>query len=94
MPRTRLGTPLILNAGLETSAGFASHDTGRETRFPIGTRGVAMTDLHPSGTVRIGNERVDAISEGGFVDHDATVVIVGWSTGTAVVRGAEESGGG
>jgi len=42
----------------------------------IGVEGVAVTDLHPSGTAQFGEERVDVVSEGGFVPAGTRVQVV------------------
>jgi membrane-bound serine protease (ClpP class) len=38
--------------------------------------GVAVTDLHPSGTAQFGDERVDVVSEGSFVEAGTAVRVV------------------
>jgi membrane-bound serine protease (ClpP class) len=35
-----------------------------------------VTDLHPSGTAQFGEERVDVVSEGGFVPAGTRVQVV------------------
>ena len=42
----------------------------------IGVEGVAVTDLHPSGTARFGEERVDVVTEGDFVQAGTRVRVV------------------
>ncbi|MCH9015732.1 MAG: hypothetical protein IH877_08625, partial [Gemmatimonadetes bacterium] len=42
----------------------------------VGLDGVAATDLHPSGVVIVGNERMDVVSEGGFVNKGSKVRFV------------------
>jgi membrane-bound serine protease (ClpP class) len=45
-------------------------------RLPHGTRGVALTDLRPSGVVEIEGERVDVVSEGGWIRGGDQVEVV------------------
>jgi membrane-bound serine protease (ClpP class) len=42
----------------------------------VGMDGVAVTDLHPSGTAQFGDERVDVVSEGSFVEAGTAVRVV------------------
>jgi membrane-bound serine protease (ClpP class) len=42
----------------------------------IGRVGVALTDLHPGGTVEIDDERLDVVTEGDYVKRGAHVRIV------------------
>ena len=47
-----------------------------DTADLVGLEGVAVIDLHPSGTVVVGNERLDVVCESGFVDKGARVRVV------------------
>jgi len=38
--------------------------------------GVALTDLRPAGTVRVGSERLDVVSDAGFVEKGSRVRII------------------
>ncbi|MCJ7626895.1 MAG: hypothetical protein MUO50_00780, partial [Longimicrobiales bacterium] len=42
----------------------------------VGREGIAMTDLRPSGTVLIGEERVDAVSESEWIEDGTDVRVV------------------
>ena len=42
----------------------------------VGAEGVAATDLHPSGTAVFGGERLDVVSEVGFIDKGARIRVV------------------
>lgn len=42
----------------------------------VGVEGVAATDLHPSGTAVFGGERLDVVSEVGFIDKGARIRVV------------------
>jgi membrane-bound serine protease (ClpP class) len=52
----------------------------------VGQEGVAMTDLRPSGTVLIGEERVDAVSESEWIEESTTVRVVSSEGYRLVVR--------
>ncbi|HLS46995.1 MAG TPA: NfeD family protein, partial [Gemmatimonadales bacterium] len=42
----------------------------------VGSGGVALTDLRPSGVAEIGGERLDVVSDGGFIARGTEVVVV------------------
>jgi membrane-bound serine protease (ClpP class) len=52
----------------------------------LGREGVAMTDLRPSGTVLIGEERVDAVSESEWIEDGTDVRVVSSEGYRLVVR--------
>ncbi len=84
LPATGLVRRLILKTVLRTEEGFTSH--AQEKVLPRGTTGTALSDLRPAGKIRAEGKRLDAVSEGGFIPVGATVVIVSWRSGAAVVR--------
>jgi membrane-bound serine protease (ClpP class) len=42
----------------------------------VGKDGTAITDLRPSGTARIGEERIDVVTEGEYVAQGSRVQVV------------------
>jgi membrane-bound serine protease (ClpP class) len=52
----------------------------------VGREGVALTDLRPSGTVLIGEERVDAVSESEWIEDGTAVKVVSSEGYRHVVR--------
>jgi membrane-bound serine protease (ClpP class) len=52
----------------------------------VGREGVALTDLRPSGTVLIGEERVDAVSESEWIEDGTAVRVVSSEGYRHVVR--------
>jgi membrane-bound serine protease (ClpP class) len=90
LPATGLTRRLVLGQSLTVAEGFTSHDTKERESHPVGTMGEAVTDLRPAGKIQVERKRIDAVSEGGFIATGARVKIVGWRSGTAVVR--EERG--
>jgi membrane-bound serine protease (ClpP class) len=86
LPGSRVGGLFILSRKLDAGEGFVTHSTTPQDRFPVGSRGIAMGDLRPSGVVRIGSDRIDAVSEGSFISRGAGVAIVSWQAGHPVVR--------
>jgi membrane-bound serine protease (ClpP class) len=55
---------IFLKTAAARDEGFVSAPIRSEL---VGQEGVALTDLHPSGTARFGGERLDVVSEGGYV---------------------------
>ena len=54
-----------------------------------GKTGVAVTDLRPSGTVMIEEKRLDAVTDGEYVDADTPVVVTVVSGNRIVVEKIE-----
>jgi membrane-bound serine protease (ClpP class) len=69
-PRTR---GIFLRTATARDEGYIS---APERRDLVGKEGVAETDLRPSGVVVVGDERVDVVSEAGFVAKGARVRII------------------
>jgi membrane-bound serine protease (ClpP class) len=78
---TRSGVFLVTKG--ERKDGWAS-----AVRRPdlVGREGVALTDLRPSGTVLIGEERVDAVSESAWIEDGTMVKVVSSQGYRHVVR--------
>lgn len=81
---------IILQDRTTTDLGYISN-TDRSGL--LGSIGVAVTPLRPSGTAVIGDERVDVVTEGGFVDRDAAVKVVKVEGVRVVVREIFENKG-
>ncbi len=86
LPATGVTRRFVLKTALRAEEGFSSHSAETERALPEGTTGTALTDLRPAGKIRAEGKRVDAVSEGGFIQVGAKVVIVSWRSGEAVVR--------
>lgn len=66
-------TRMALRARTGSDEGYVS---SRRRVELVGMDGVAVTDLHPSGTAQFGDERVDVVSEGSFVEAGTAVRVV------------------
>jgi membrane-bound ClpP family serine protease len=42
----------------------------------LGSEGIALTVLRPSGTAVINNERIDVVSEGGFIEQNSRITVI------------------
>ncbi|MCA1025433.1 nodulation protein NfeD [Cytobacillus kochii] len=74
---------LILSDSTNTERGYISNKSRSEL---IGKQGYALTGLRPSGTIVIENERIDVVSEGGFIKKDAKVEVIKAEGSRVVVR--------
>ncbi|MCP3962021.1 MAG: nodulation protein NfeD [bacterium] len=82
--RTRLGRRLFLARGLESSAGYESHEPVADELE--GKTGEALTALRPSGKARIDGRRLNVETEGDFVDKGEGVRVLKSEPGRVVVR--------
>jgi len=48
--------------------------------------GVALTQLRPSGTAKIGGQRVDVVAESGLIERDTEIKVVAVEGMRVVVR--------
>ncbi|MGM0844194.1 MAG: NfeD family protein [Bacillota bacterium] len=81
--KMKLFNKIILKDSTSTESGYVSNVNRLEL---IGTTGVTMTALRPSGTVVIDDERIDAVSEGGFIGQNKPVRVVKVEGSRTVVR--------
>lgn len=81
--RMKFFKKLILTDSTSTESGYVSNESRRDL---IGKTGVTFTPLRPSGTVIIGDERLDVVSEGSFTAKDKKVKVVKVEGSRIVVR--------
>lgn len=68
-PHTPIGRRMILSDTL-------APDNATSAPMLVGEVGIALTPLRPSGTARIGTERVDVVAESGFIEIGEPVAVV------------------
>jgi membrane-bound serine protease (ClpP class) len=73
LPRGERSLGILLRAATEREAGYVSGDARGDL---VGAVGVAIVDLRPSGTALFGGQRLDVVSEGGFVAKGGRVRVV------------------
>jgi membrane-bound serine protease (ClpP class) len=73
LPTSTRFSGLFLRHGLPQADGYISALPRADL---VGQEGVALTDLRPAGTARIGAERVDVVTEGQYVAQGAPVRVV------------------
>ncbi|WP_075618125.1 NfeD family protein [Paenisporosarcina indica] len=78
---------MILKDATDTKSGYVSNVNRYEL---IGKLGQSMTPLRPSGTITLEGERIDAVTEGGYVDAGKTVKIIKVEGSRTVVREVKE----
>lgn len=74
---------IVLTDSTSTEEGYVSNKSRSDL---LGLEGVTLTALRPAGTVVVGDERVDVVSEGGFIQKDKKVKIVKAEGSRIVVR--------
>ena len=74
---------MILTDSTNTEQGYVSNPNRTDL---LGTEGKAITDLRPSGTALINQERVDVVSEGSFIAKETKVKVVKVEGARIVVR--------
>jgi membrane-bound serine protease (ClpP class) len=70
LPKTSSGKKMVLNAAIDNSAADPS------LRGLLDREGVAMSDLRPSGAVKIDGRPVDVVTEGEYVERGTKVRVV------------------
>ncbi|PYZ99209.1 hypothetical protein CR205_08965 [Alteribacter lacisalsi] len=73
----------VLSESTNTEEGYVSSETRKDL---VGTLGEALTVLRPSGTALIDNERLDVVSEGGYIEQGRKVKVISTSGSRIVVR--------
>lgn len=73
LPNSGRFSGLLLKGAGHRHAGFTTAPSRPEL---VGRDGTAITDLRPSGTARIGEERVDVVTEGEYVAQGSRVQVV------------------
>ncbi|MFB3818036.1 MAG: nodulation protein NfeD [Candidatus Methylomirabilales bacterium] len=84
LPRLPYGRRLILQSALPAGGGERPDTEG--SRRWMGRRGRALSALRPAGIAQLEGERVDVVSEGGFVEAGCPVEVVRVDGNRVVVR--------
>ena len=74
-PRSFIGKWLILRKEMKSEEGFSS---GQEVKFDemIGSEGVTLSMLRPSGTALIGGRKTSVVTGGEFIEKDSKIRVV------------------
>lgn len=74
---------LVLKDATTTEEGYVSNVNRIEL---IGKTGIAITPLRPAGVISVDNERIDAVSEGSYIDAKKKIEVVKVEGSRIVVR--------
>jgi len=85
--RIQLFNKLVLRDSTNTEQGYVSNVTRTDLLNQVGT---SLTPLRPAGTALFGKERIDVVTEGGFIPADRKVIVVEVEGMRVVVREYEE----
>ncbi len=77
---------IILSDSTKTELGYVSNTTRDEL---VGMEGTAVTPLRPSGIADFGDERMDVVTEGGYLPSGTKVKIVKTNGSRVVVRASK-----
>lgn len=81
--RMNIFKKLILRDSTNTESGYVSSVSRKEL---VGVEGVALTTLRPAGTAILGDERLDVVTEGGYITKGNKVKVVKVEGSRIVVR--------
>ncbi|WP_286176878.1 nodulation protein NfeD [Bacillus sp. AFS017274] len=79
---------MILTDATKTEQGYVSNPNRLDL---LGVEGKALTDLRPSGTALVKEERVDVVTEGSFISKGSSIIIVKVEGSRVVVREIPDS---
>lgn len=88
LPSSKLWSKVVLRNASTDQQGYVS---ASDASHLLGSSGLVVTELRPSGTAMIGEARVDVVSEGRFVGKGARVRVVAVQGGRVVVREESEA---
>jgi len=89
LPHSRSMSGILLKDSTSKETGYLSAPERADLE---GMEGVAATDLRPSGTAVIGDERVDVVTEGPWIEEGTRVVVMHAEGYRFVVRPASGDG--
>jgi membrane-bound serine protease (ClpP class) len=79
---------LVLDSKMTRDGGYNSAKSGRDAL--LGQQGEALTPLRPAGRARLGEDAVDVVSQGGYVERGTTVEVVHVAGNRVVVQAATQ----
>jgi membrane-bound serine protease (ClpP class) len=81
-PKTRFAKRFILEARISVEDGYTATT---DHSHLVGLEGIATSDLRPSGIARIGEERIDVMSDGDYIPRGTKVKVSRIKNGNVVV---------
>ncbi|MEM7672196.1 MAG: ATP-dependent Clp protease proteolytic subunit [Verrucomicrobiota bacterium] len=92
LPESSLWKKIVLSSSVATaSSPQSAKEVGEiigkvQDRPEVGTRGIAATDMFPSGTVDVGGKRFEARSASGSIEQGAKIVVSGYASYSLIVK--------
>jgi membrane protein implicated in regulation of membrane protease activity len=83
-PGSVLGKSFVLQGKSDASQGYVATDVSK--KLLVGKKGIALCMLRPSGKVEIEGMRIDAVSDGEFINKDCEVMVVQVEGNRVVVK--------
>jgi len=80
----------VLSSSLKTDEHLRAHEGARRAQY-LGTSGIAVTPLRPTGFAEIEGERLEVATEGSFIPAGSRVKIVSMDGRNYFVRLSDES---
>lgn len=80
---------MVLMDSTDTESGYVSNVNRTEL---LGKVAKTTTPLRPAGTIELGSERIDVVSEGSYIERGKSVIIVKVEGSRIVVRETNEKG--
>jgi len=90
LPTRQGGRGIFLQTASAKSEGYVA---GKAREDLVGHEGVAVTDLRPAGTIKVEGERLDVVSDAGYVAKGARVRIIRTESYRHVIEPIDESAG-
>jgi len=84
-PKLKLFDRFVLKEKLTTEQGFVAVDL-KQFDHLLNVEGIALSPCRPSGVARFGNDRVEVVSEGDFIERNSRVIVVAVEGQKVVVR--------
>ena len=87
LSKGKFRSPIILEEEQKSTEGYLSSS---DLKYLLGKKGVAMTDLRPTGVGQIDGINFDVISEGNYISAGEPVEIIKVEGSKLIVRVSEE----
>jgi membrane-bound serine protease (ClpP class) len=84
LPQLPFGRRLVLETEIAAAQGYTS--TPAADPQQLGRAGIALSPLRPAGIAQIDGARVDVVSDGGFIEAGADIVVTRVDGNRVVVR--------
>jgi membrane-bound serine protease (ClpP class) len=80
-------SPVALRKKLSKEDGVTSQDPDQAAY--LGRQGVAVSDLRPSGVVIVGDERLDVVTRGEYVEKQTEIIVIAVRGNQIIVKEKE-----